>query len=95
MPSQDPRPSFLIPEVARLTRNSREHIQRLVSSGEIPSYKVGHSRRISADTVDALMGKTPTDDDELDAYVRKLVDAAPRLTERQRKRLAIIIGGAK
>jgi excisionase family DNA binding protein len=88
--------SYTIKEVAALNKTSREHIARQIALGVIPSYKVGGARRIPAEAVDALMAGTTTPaDDDLDAYVQRIVAAAPVLTPRQLNKLAAIVGGAK
>jgi excisionase family DNA binding protein len=99
MPSKttvpDPTPTaYSMATLAKMMGTSLDTIQRGVMAGEIPSFKIGRTRRIPADAVEALMRPSKHDDDDLDAYVRKLVDAAPRLTEAQRRRLSSIIQGA-
>jgi excisionase family DNA binding protein len=86
-------PDFSVGDVCKKLKVSERHMREQLSLGKIPFYKVGRSVRIPAEAVDLIRsGQTvKPDDDELDAHIRRLVDAAPTLTAAQRDRLAVLL----
>ncbi len=84
-------PDFSAPELAKKLHVSVTHVRDLLAEGQIPSYKVGTAVRIPAEAVDALRSGQPANDDDLNEQIRRIVDAAPRLTPSQRDKLAALL----
>ncbi len=84
---------YTMPEFAETFGLSLKDVQRKVSNGTIPSFKLGGARRIPADVVDALLTPQPPDNlaAKIDGHIRRLVDAAPQLTREQRDRIAALL----
>ena len=73
-------------------------IQRRVADGSIPVARIGKTRRVDLDALDALTGGPASAPDPREPYadfIVKLVDAAPSLTGEQRVRIAAILGGGR
>ncbi len=51
-------------EVAELLSVSRQTIYNLMDRGELPSYRIGRSRRIHIDAINALLAANQTGDHE-------------------------------
>lgn len=69
-----------------------------IRDGRLPAVKIGGRVKVTVEDLDALaLSKTPQkaarSGGEVDAAVARVVAAAPRLTNTQRERLAIILGG--
>lgn len=83
-------------EFARLNRISEATASRLVNSGQIPSYKVGSSRRIRADVAAEIQrgDRTAFIDSDTDEMIRQLVDAAPEFSDVQIERIRALLHSA-
>ena len=81
-------------QVAERWGVSVQTVKREIACGNLPSFRVRGSVRVRLTDVEAAMMPDHGDVDDLDAYVKRLVDAAPRLTKMQRQRLAAIIQAA-
>jgi excisionase family DNA binding protein len=93
-PTTIQRAALSIGEFAAQHGISKATVRRLIANHQLESYMIGGQWRIRAD-VAASIGRTA--DDELDAHIKRLVDAAPELTAAQRDRLAVLLadGGAQ
>ncbi|OBA63186.1 hypothetical protein A5647_04960 [Mycobacterium sp. 1100029.7] len=81
------RPDYTPNEYARRFNISPATVRTKISRGQIPSYRVGGSRRIPASYVDSILNPT----EELDAAIKRIVDAAPKLTAAQRDKLGTLL----
>lgn len=86
MSKSDDRP-LSVPEFARLNRISESTAWKLVHSGEVETYKIGGQYRIRRDVAEAIQRP----DDDYESAIKKLVDAAPRLTSDQRNRISALL----
>jgi excisionase family DNA binding protein len=84
-------PDFTVRGLADKLHVSERHVRECISQGKIPSYKVGRIRRIPAEAVEILRSGRTAADDDLDAQIRAIVDAAPPLTRAQRDKLAVLL----
>lgn len=69
-----------------------------IRDGRLPAVKFGGRVKVTVEDLDALAipktsQKAARSGGEVDAAVARVVAAAPRLTNEQRERLAIILGG--
>ncbi len=48
-------PLLTVPEVADRLNLNFQHVWRMVNAGKIPSYRIGRSRRVSQDDLDAYL----------------------------------------
>jgi len=53
----DRRPFFTPATLAAYLAVTRRQVERMLRSGEIPSYKIAGARRIAADDVDAYLAR--------------------------------------
>lgn len=103
MPSTSTKPAWTMDRLAEEAGVNLRTIKRAVVNGEIPSFTIGRSRRIPGEAAEALLrgeiqlggGAPKASLDDIDAYIRHLVDAAPRLSDRQIAKLSAIVKGAK
>lgn len=91
MPSA-PLPSDLIGpnEAASILRVNRITIRRMIERGQLTGYRVtpGLCKVSEAEVRAQIEVTTPT---SLDAYVRRIVDAAPALTPEQLEKLRALL----
>src|SRR5277367_733557 len=81
-------PDFTVHSLADKLKVSERHVRECLATGKIPSYKVGRIRRIPAEAVEMLRsGRPAAADDDLDAQIKRIVDAAPKLSAAQRDKL--------
>ena len=52
--------SYRLDEVAKEFDVSRRTVERLIQRGELPSFKVGDTRRVDAEEIDRFKKKEPT-----------------------------------
>lgn len=69
-----------------------------IADGRLPAVKIGGRVKITVEDLDALAipkttQKAARSGEEVDAAVARVVASAPRLTNEQRERLAVILGG--
>jgi excisionase family DNA binding protein len=94
MPYRKPEPrsvttDYTCDEFAKQFNKSPTTVRGQVSRGQIPSYKVGGSRRIPAAYVESLRAQPVRD--ELAEAVNKVVSEWPKLTETQLDKIAALL----
>jgi len=68
-----------------------ETARRMIRRGELPAKKTGRIWRVRRETVEAYRAGQTSEGDAVDAYVERLVEAAPQLTDEQRAKLAELL----
>lgn len=71
-------------------------LRAYIADGRLKAVKVGRRWRLRLEDLERLEIPAPghpTDQAAADAAIARLVAAAPRLTDEQRERLALILGG--
>jgi excisionase family DNA binding protein len=58
------RLAYSVDEVAAALGCTRNHVVNLISRGQLPSFKLGGRRLISADTLNRIVAGERVDDDE-------------------------------
>ncbi|SDP13812.1 DNA binding domain-containing protein, excisionase family [Microbacterium testaceum StLB037] len=92
-----PHARLTLSEAARLHRIGYSTLRKRVSDGSLPSQRVGRRIFVRPEHLDAMstpvVGR-PSADRAVESAISRVVEAAPRLTEAQRERLAVILGAA-
>jgi excisionase family DNA binding protein len=80
-------------ETAKYLRISRSTAYTMMRSGQLPAHKVGGRWRIAKADLDAMLAGRPAAESETEA-VRRWVESAPPLSEKQRDLIAAAFAGA-
>lgn len=71
-------------------------LRKRIAKGDLPAHRIGRRVFVRPSDVDKLaeaVAVGPTAAAAVDSAISRLVKAAPRLTDEQRARLAVVIGG--
>lgn len=86
-----PQPENLLTlaQAAKMCGVSQQTISRRIKSGDLRAYRIG-PRAIRISPRDLRQLATPTDAQQREQYIQRLLEAAPPLTQEQRDRLALL-----
>jgi len=71
-------------------------LRKLIAAGDLPARKVGSRIKLRLEDLESLavpVSGRPAEQQTIDTAIARLVAAAPRLSNAQREKLAVILGG--
>ncbi|MFN8585977.1 MAG: helix-turn-helix domain-containing protein [Dehalococcoidia bacterium] len=83
-------PDLSTADVARRCGTTTAHVQKLARLGELPHYRIGGVYRFSSDEIERWLHARHVglgDEDDLEAYIREILAAAPAPTLEQIERV--------